>query len=398
MKRDKVTMDTAKMRPVLVGLAAIAVGLAAMYFAGSINESALTPQERVEPAPLIEVTRAQPYLGGQLIRAPGRLRARQRLDVVAELSGKLDYVNPNFVMGGRLDEGEVLFRIDAVDFDANLVSAKAAVMSAEARLTEAQRTNDRQRDLSRRGASSESAKDRAVSDLAAAEAALVQARAQQQLAQAAVTRTVVKAPFPALVASETVSLGSFVSPGQVVGALLDTRAAELVASLKPAQAMALSKTVTLANRALTARAVPNSGSLGSATLTGYLDKISPEVDETSRTALAVALFPDAFAGLRGGDVFAQDFMTLEIETVPIANSFLLPVGCVRKRQFIWSVEGGKLVKQPVRVIGQADDQMVIVVGAPSLARAAVMVTTLALEQEGRAVRVAATPATTSDKR
>lgn len=370
--------------PLVVGAGIFALGFFAMSAAGAKQaaDETSTPQDA---GPLVETTQATMSSGLYQVEAPGRLQARQELAIVAEVAGKVSFMNDKFVVGGRLEAGEIMFRINSVDYQAELTRAEAALKSAEATLVQAKLANDRNLDLVRQGAVSEAAKDAAVANLAGAEAGVLQAKAQLSRARENLARTKVKAPFPALVVQETVSLDTYVAPGQNLGTLIDTRAGELVAGLSPKQAAAVSRMFAQSGGKLKAIARPNSGSVGSAELTGYIDQFSPAIDETSRSALVVAVFPGAFSPENAGRIFANDFMTLDVTVASNMTVWDLPAGTVRKGNFVWTVVSSKLERLPVTVVG-GDETRTLVTSSANLEGANILVTLLSEEAEGFKVR------------
>lgn len=370
--------------PLMVGAGILALGFLAMSAAGA-KQSTTGMSTPEEIAPLVEVTKATISDGLYQIAAPGRLQARQQLAIVAEVAGKVSYINNKFVMGGRLETGEIMFRIHDLDYKAELTRAEAALKSAEATLVQAKLANDRNLDLAKQGVVSEATKDTAVASLANAEAGVLQAKAQLIRAAENLERTVVKAPFPALVVNETVSIDTYVAPGQNMGTLIDTRAGELVAGLSPKQAAAVSRMVSVTDGKLTATARPNSGSVGSIELVGHIDQFSPSIDETSRSALVVAVFPDAFNPENTGRIFVNDFMTLNITVTSVEAVWNLPAGTVRKGSFIWAVEDSKLKRLPVKVVS-GDQTHTLVTAEADLNHVDILVTLLSEETEGFRVR------------
>lgn len=380
----KETSKTKSRFNLVAGAAVMGLGIMTMMAFGgrSVGDTAT---KGVDAGPVVETIKPEEAAGRYLIEAPGRLRSRQALTVVGELAGKVSYVNPEFVLGGRLNKDDILFKVNAADFEADVASAKAAVIGAEATLKRAQLDNDRRQKLVASEAVSEAARDEAVANLASAEASLQQAKAQLQRAEENLARTVVRAPFPALVVSEDVSLDTYVAPGQSLGLIIDTRLGEIVAGLAPSDAAAVARAVKSSNGKLSATARPNDGSVGSGKLSGTIDQFSPSIDEASRSALVVATFPDAFKPENAGEVFANDFMTLQIEVDATRQVWRLPSGSIRKNTYVWLVEDGALSRREVDVVNTTEDGVYVVSDLP-LSDQQIMLTLLSEEVEGMRVQ------------
>ena len=61
----------------------------------------------------------------------GTVRPYAEVDVTAEISGRVVYVNPAFQSGGLVSAGEVLFRIDDADYLSRVDRARANVAAQE---------------------------------------------------------------------------------------------------------------------------------------------------------------------------------------------------------------------------------------------------------------------------
>ncbi|MEX0297619.1 MAG: efflux RND transporter periplasmic adaptor subunit [Kordiimonas sp.] len=392
-----IKLEKKSLLPLAAGAVVFGLGFFTMSAVGGGDSDNGTTAIVATKGPLVETTTASLSDGIYSIEAPGRLQPRQQLAIVAEVSGKVSYINPKFVVGGRLNAGETLFKVNATDYKADVSRANAAVKSAEATLVQAKLANRRQLDLVKQGAVSEAAKDTAVANLAAAEAGLQQAKAQLSQANEKLARTEVKAPFPALVASEAVSLDTYVAPGQNLASLIDASTGELVAGLSPEKAAMVSRMFNSSETHLKAIAKPNNGSVGSGTLEGYLDQFSPVIDEASRSALAVAVFPGAFAPENAGRIFANDFMTLEISVHSDGTVWQVPTGVVRKGQFVWIIKDGSLERRDVTVVNTQQEQTLIK-SEQNLANEEILLTSLSEESEGLAVRTVQQSAANTSER
>lgn len=385
MKLEKKTL-----LPLAVGAAVFTLGFFAMSAAGTGNSPTEGGAQRRATGPIVETVAVTLAERSYTIEAPGRLQSWEELTVVAEVSGKIIYVNPKFTLGGRLPKGELLFKIDPADYVAEVSRTLAALESANATLVQAENANRRQQDLVKQGVISEAAKDTAIANLAIAEAGVSQAKAQLQRAKENFSRTSIISPFPALVAQETASIDTYVAPGQALATLLDTRAGTLVAGLSPEKAAVVSRMLKAGSGRLKAVAKTNSGSVGSGTLTGYIERFAPKVDEASRTALVVAVFPDAFDPINDGSIFANDFMTLEITVQSTDTVWQIPAGTVRKGRFIWVVDNNTLQRRDVTVVRNFGDTAFVTSVTP-LEGAQILMTLLSEESDGLKVRTVPSP-------
>lgn len=374
----------------VLGAAILAGGLG-IFFMSSSSGLASTPAKAAagEETPLVETVTAEIREPVYTVEAPGRLKPRQTLRVVGEVAGKVTGMHPQLIRGGRIAAGETLLRIDPGDYLADVAHAEARLETAQANLERARAEHARQARLAEIGATPQAALESAVAALADARAAVSQAEAQLDVARRNLEKTSITAPFPALVIYEDVSEGTYVAPGAELARVIDTRAGEITAGLSPEDVDAVRRARARQEGAqLDVRAVPNEGSLSSRTLTGYLDTLSPAIDPASRTVTAIAVFPEAFAPGNDGEVFAEDFMTLQIEGRGEGPLYEMPAGVLRRDSYVWRLdEENRLVRTPVEPVQRGDGRVILRAGT-RLEGARVMVTPLAEETEGMKVRLA----------
>ena len=154
----------------------------------------------------------------------GYLRGKRDTDIHPHVTGFL--LSQEYEDGSFVKEGDVLFRIDASTFEAelqlaqaNLQAAEASVASALATKEQAEQDVQRYRQIVGRGAVSEKDLDDAEHRLRAADAAVDAAQAAVEQNKAAVQRaqinldyTTICAPYSGIIGTALVSKGDLVSP------------------------------------------------------------------------------------------------------------------------------------------------------------------------------------------
>ena len=147
------------------------------------------------------------------VRSYGELRARTEGDLVAQVDGLVTEVAAAFRNGGRFAAGDVLLQLDDRDYEIELQIAEAALVQADAALSEERaRGEEAARDWQRLGRKGEpSALASRQPQLQAAQAAVRSARAKRDRARLQLARTRIVAPYGGRV------LQRLVSPGQYVG-------------------------------------------------------------------------------------------------------------------------------------------------------------------------------------
>ncbi len=145
---------------------------------------------------------------------PGRFEAVSRVEVRPRVAGYL--VGMHFEEGAMVEAGDLLFSIDAREYEAALAAAQADVARAESRLAVAETELARNRRLIERNAVSQGRLDTALGEQqqAAADLALMRARADDAALRLEFTR--VTAPIRGRVSEALVRPGNLVTPGETL--------------------------------------------------------------------------------------------------------------------------------------------------------------------------------------
>jgi RND family efflux transporter MFP subunit len=196
-------------------------------------------REAPPTTPIVKTTVVKTKDQPVLIQCEGTVRPLREINIIPQVGGKVIYVSPNLVDGGVFKKGDVLLRVDPVDYKLAVTLAKAKVESAESvlRMTEEEAAAARDEWLLIEGNKSGGRKSppslvAKEPQLDAAKAALEADRANLRMARLSLDRTVLKAPFDGRISKENVDVGQFVSPGQSLGTLYSTEAAEIVVPLE----------------------------------------------------------------------------------------------------------------------------------------------------------------------
>ena len=61
------------------------------------------------------------------VTAQGEVQPRQQINIVPQVGGKIAYMSPKFIEGGRFEKGDLLIRIESAEYDLRVVQANANV-------------------------------------------------------------------------------------------------------------------------------------------------------------------------------------------------------------------------------------------------------------------------------
>ncbi len=210
-------MNSALRMMVKVLLPLMVIGVS-VGVAGSLIRNRPKQEKKVveRVAPLVQVATLERSTHRLDVRAQGAVEAARTVNVTPQVGGRITKVSDALVAGGLVEKGQTLFRIDSRDYAITLKEREAAIKDAEARLRQEkgqQAVAKREWELFKKqgGAKSDASLALRGPQLEIAELSLETAKIRKESAKLNVARTVVKAPFNAIVRTENAE------PGQVVG-------------------------------------------------------------------------------------------------------------------------------------------------------------------------------------
>lgn len=315
----------------------------------------------------------------------GTVRPTAEIDIAAEVSGKVVWVDPAFQSGGRVREGQVLFRIDDVDYRsavekarANVALQRVEVLKAreEAQVARRQYEQFKERQAESGAASEASPLALWQPQLEAAEAALARDAATLAETELNLARTAVKAPFSGVVRTESVDVGQFVAAGRGVARLYASDAVEVVVPLPDSDAALIPGLWDLragdGNREV---AVHVSADYGGRRYgwDGYVDRVEGVLDEQTRTLDVIVRVPEPYGsgvpeagGSEGSDadpeaggppLLVGKFVDVELDGVAPEAWFRIRRPALRPGNEVWVVRDDKVTIVPVTVLQRADDDV-----------------------------------------
>ena len=147
---------------------------------------------------------------GEILTASGYVVARRKAVVSAKIQGRL--ADLRVEEGSRVEQGEVIARLEGQDYQAQVESQRAQVQRSEADLAEYQRQLRLAEELAHDDVLAKDQYEAAQSRVRIAEAALRQSQAQLALAQAQLENTLIRAPFAGVVVKKMAEVGESVAP------------------------------------------------------------------------------------------------------------------------------------------------------------------------------------------
>ncbi|MEM9706442.1 MAG: efflux RND transporter periplasmic adaptor subunit [Pseudomonadota bacterium] len=245
------------------------------------------------------------------IEGLGTLLANEQVEVTTLITERVSAIN--FNDGDRVEADQIL-----VEFAQR---EEAALLSeAQATLNEASSELRRSEQLEKRGAVSETELSQRRREFGVADARFKAIEAQ-------IEDRVIRAPFAGRVGIRTVSVGSTVSPGDIIVRLVDDTVMKLDFSVP---------STFLADLAVGEQVVARSRAFRDSEFTGVVASIDSVVDPVTRSVLVRAIIPNPDGLLRPGLLMTVDLLFNRRGAIALPEEALIPSG---DKSFVYVVDG-----------------------------------------------------------
>lgn len=308
---------------------------------------------------LVEVIKVVPTSENVRISAPGRVIAARQITLKARVSGQVIYIHPDFIPGGIIKKGEILLKLDDIDYQLELRRKEDALALAEAdlRIEEGSQTVAAQEWELITSLSDDI--DTSSRDLALRKPHLIKARARIASAKTALERarvdlerTIIKAPFNLVIRDENIDIGLQVTPASTLATLAATDIFWAEISL-PVTKLAW---FDLPNKKGEGRSgVPATKvllhSLNQPSLAGKIITLTPDLDKDGLMArLLVAIVDPLGLKSKHQPVLLGSFVTAEIVGRKLENVYRIPRAALQENDLLLIADkDGRLISKPVTV-------------------------------------------------
>ena len=360
---------------------------------GMIGQSGQVEEEKeeVDTRPLVSVESLKSEFHQVRITGHGEIRPVEKTVLSAQVSGEVTKWHPNFVAGGLVKRGEVLFEIEPDAYEVALLQAESQLAQAEAALIEEQGRAD----VAKREA--KTLPDSKVTDLYLRKPQLLSAKSSVKLAQASVklakrdlANTKIVAPYDALVVSRNLGSGQFVSTGMNIGEIYNIETAEIMLPIAGFDQSFLPSQLKGSKAQISTR-----GNF-SVSRPGTIVRDSGLVDSNTRMTYLVVEIEDPYSlNMDQPKMIFGSYVEVEFDGQSLNNIFVLPQELVSNRS-VWVLDDeNKLRTQPVEVLREEGKQFLISGGLSEGQR--VVMTVPEYPQIGAEVRLSDDKAIEKDK-
>lgn len=340
------------------------------------------------PAKQVKLAKSEARRLAQTVTAPGTLAADEQATLSFKVAGRVSEIKID--LGSHIGKGQVLAKLETVDFKVRLQQAEAALQQARVRLglapqgdddridpdntslarqarallEEARSNLERTVQLTKQGIQSKAELDRvesafkvadsryqdALEEVRNRQAVLLQRRSELAIAQQQLVEATLYAPFDGAVRQRTASLGEYLNAGAPVATIVRLHPLRLRVETpeREAQGIKVGQSV---------RVVVEGDNQQS--YSGRVARLSPAFQEQSRTLIIEAEVDNQEGKLRPGS-----FAKAEIQTSMTSDVVMVPAAAIMTFagiQKVFSVKDNKAVEKNV-VVGRREGDWVVVEG------------------------------------
>ena len=350
--------------PLLILIGAVAITLV-MVRSRQMPE----PQEKEFAGPLVdvmEVSRAERTI---MVTGTGTVQPSREVAVTPQVSGQVVELSPRMVTGGFIAAGELLFAIEATDYQLALESARANQAMAELELAKiAGQAEVARLEWQRLALPGQAEPDPLVvfePQLKSAEAQVAAARAAVAQAGLNLKRTRLVAPFNGYVRNESVEVGQYVKSGSSVATLAGTDEVEIEVPL-PLEEL---DWINLPGRSEQTKPVNVEVrlTLGSRLLTwtGQVRRLLGDINPQNRMASLVVAVSDPFgrsnsAGKAAVQLAPGTFVEVRVQGRMLSDVVVIPRLALHDHDTVWVVDAQQTLRiRSVEVVRREKDDVLL---------------------------------------
>ena len=352
--------------PILVIGLALLGAQALMFLGPTVPKTA----REVKPT-FVEVLTARARDEQAVIVAYGTVQDHQRLIVKPEISGRVVKLNPRLVIGETLNKGAALLQIDPRDYRVAVDEQRAALAKAEFDLKVElgnQAVAKREWSLLNPSAGEVNTLSRQLAlrrpHLKEKRIALTAARSRLRKAQLDLRRTVLRAPFNALVLDESVEIGLLINTRSSVATLVGTDEFRVQVSVPIRQLEWIAFPGAGHPQGSPVRVIRERGSSEPVVRQGTVVELLGDVTQNGRMAQVLVSITDPLELAQPAQarqpLLLGEYVRVEIEGPELRDVIVLPRNAIREGTRVWVKNAGnELDVRPVGIVLSRKDTVLI---------------------------------------
>ncbi len=317
---------------------AIAAACVLGAYATSINsagESLPAPPPDAKSYP--QVTIIEPAAGNfpSSIKGYGEVTPVQKLNLAAQVSGRVTELAALFKSGERLQAGDILLKVDDTEYREAVANAKSSLAAAEVTLLQQQLNRTQAKaEWQRSGLKGSPDSELALYEpqVKSARAAVEHARRSLEKARADLSKTIIRAPFNALIVSRAVELGGFIQPGTELAVLYGTDQVELTLPIPTKDWSHLPQPSDDKNT----WPVSLSDTESDRQWQGYVDRVTQHIESNTRQRSLIVRLDNPLD--QSPPLYPGTFIEASVPGSVLENVWQLPASAVTQNNEIWFVD------------------------------------------------------------
>lgn len=359
-------------------------------------------KQKVKTPPRVIVITAHPVSQTMTVEAYGTVKPRKLVKIAAEVPGRIDYIHPDFVAGGRIGRNELLLRIDPRSYRLDRQSGSVSIRQAKAEIdilkqdienlksdlvlskanvVLSKKEFDRVSTLTQNRFASKNSLDKAEQQYLQAKiqlqnienglalthtqmeqkkSALAMARVNFEKADLAFEKTRISLAFNGLVLEKLAEQGEYVNPGQIVGSVYQEGSLDVDIRI-PLERMKWIAAFFENGQVPDAEVhIANLDGLKPHVWKAKVARIKANVDEKTRTLpMTLEIFNPREAVKDIFDLKPGTFVKCIILGETLDKLFVLPRHLLKPGEILYSVVDGRLKMKKVSVLRKFEDDVYI---------------------------------------
>lgn len=379
---------------VIQGVIALVVVIIAVVVAKHYTTNSVVPMQRTrtDSGVLVEVVTVKKQPHTVEITGTGQVQASKTQTLRSEANGRVIWISDNFYPGAKIKKGDVIAKINTDDYAIKLANAKIQLRQREVALF--------QEEAKGRAASTELdvlQNSMRNTELSEDESSIIRRQPQLQNALADVElakntlkqaqldydRSIVRAPYDAVVQTASISLGDYVSGSSQLGAIVATDEYWVMLSLNPANVGWLN-----VGEDLTSLKAQVKYDIGGQTVIreASVKSVQPAVETLGRMVQVLVAVKDPMGEPANQPLLIGSFVHTTIFAPEPLDSIELPRAYVREGNYAYVCsEDNKLNLRPLTTPYRTDNYVYVTDGLMDGER--VVTTLISSPVEGRKLRV-----------
>jgi len=318
------------------------------------NANASQPVKSTNNHLLVSVVDTLVQAQKPMISGFGQATAKWDTQLTSEISGRVDFVSDQLLVGSAFKKGDVLAKINAVDYQSEVDSAKSDVATAQLNFLEQQRETQQAKERWTLSGLSGEPSDLALQmpQLTEAKALLQSTKSALIKAQKDLQRTHISAPFDGRVSARNINPGGYVSSGTVVADIYASATMEINIPLNEQQFALLGNEDKMINQNVTLTDTASSNQQWQARVARFEYHLDSDA-RTRNLVLQVNASPTQKPLLPG------TFVKVNIKGAKINNLIKLPASALARDGYIWYVKDQQLQRFKAQISYRKDDYLVV---------------------------------------